>query len=78
MNAIVESSIGSAILVTQTKVNLQITGIATQLFKIKDEYVCLVKLIGMMKNDKYTIKEAGQAIQVLVLDFGEDTCSINH
>ena len=62
-------------MVTQAKVSLQISGLAGQLLRIKDQYECPVKLIGKMESAKYTIKEAGQAIQEL--DFGEDTCNIN-
>ena len=74
--AIVESFVGSGILVTQAKVSLQKSGLAGQPLKIKDQYECLVKLIEMMESAKYTIKEAGQAIQEL--NFGEDTRNINH
>ena len=75
MKAIVESFVGSGILVTQAKVSLQKSGLAGQLLKIKDQYECLVKLIEKMESAKYTIDEAVQAIQEL--DFGEDTCNIN-
>ena len=75
MKAIVESFVGSGILVTQAKVSLQKSGFAGQLLKIKDQYECLVKLIEKMDSAKYTIKEAVQAIQEL--DFVEDTCNIN-
>ena len=75
VKAIVESFVGSGILVTQAKVSLQKSGLAGQLLKIKDQYECLVKLIEKMESAKYTIKEAVQAIQEL--DFGEDTCNIN-
>ena len=75
MKAIVKSFVGCGISVTQAKVSLQKRGLAGQLLKIKDQYRCLVKLIEKMKNVKYTIKEAGQAIQEL--DFGEDACNIN-
>ena len=75
VKAIVESFVGSGIVVTQAKVSLQKSGLAGQLLKIKDQYECLVKLIGKMKSAKYTIKEAVQAIQEL--DFGEDTCNVN-
>ena len=71
--AIVESFVGSGILVTQAKVSLQKSGLAGQLLKIKNQYECLVKLIEKMESAKYTIKEAVQAM----LDFGEDTCHIN-
>ena len=73
--AIVESFVGSGILVTQAKVSLQKSGLAGQLLKIKDHYECLVKLIEKMESAKYTVKEAVQTIQEL--DFGEDTCNIN-
>ena len=75
VKAIVESFVGSGILVTQAKVCLQKSGLAGQLLEIKDQYECLVKLIEKMESAKYTIKEAVQAIQEL--DFGEDTCNIN-
>ena len=75
MKAIVESFVGSGILVTQAKVSLQKSGLAGQLLKIKDQYECPVKLIEKMESAKYTIKKAVQAIQEL--DFGEDTCNIN-
>ena len=75
VKAIVESFVGSGILVTQAKVSLQKSGLAGQLRKIKDQYECRVKLIEKMKSAKYTIKEAVQAIQEL--DFGEDTSNIN-
>ena len=74
MKAIVESFVGSEILVTPAKVSLQKNGLAGQLLKIKNQYECLVKLIEKMESAKYTIKEAVQAIQEL--DFGEDTCNI--
>ena len=74
MKAIVESFVGSGILVTQAKVSLQKSGLAGQLLKIKDQYKCLVKLTEKMESVR-TIKEAVQAIQEL--DFGEDTCNIN-
>ena len=75
VKAIVESFVGSGILITQAKVSLQKSGLAGQLLKIEDQYECLVKLIEKMESAKYTIKEAVQAIQEL--DFGEDTCNIN-
>ena len=75
VKAIVESFVGPGILVTQTKVSLQKSGLASQLFKIKDQYECLLKLIEKMESAKYTIKEVMQAIQEL--DFDEDTCNIN-
>ena len=59
-------------MVTQAKVSLQKSGLAGQLFKIKDQYECLVKLMKKMESAKYTFKESVQAIQEL--DFGEDTC----
>ena len=62
-------------MVTQTKSTLQISGLAGQLLKIKDQYECLVKLIEKMESAKYTIKKAVQAIQKH--EFGEDTCNIN-
>ena len=75
VKAIVESFVGSGILVTQAKVSLQKSGLASQLLKIKDQYECLVKLIEKMESAKYTIKKAVQAIQEL--DFDEHTCNIN-
>ena len=76
VKAIVESFVGSEILVTQAKVSLQKSGLAAvQLLKIKDQYELLVKLIEKVKSAKYTIKEAVQAIQEF--NFGEDTCNIN-
>jgi len=36
-------------LLTQAKVSLQTTGLASQLLKIKDQYECLVKLIERWK-----------------------------
>ena len=75
MKAIVESFVGSGILLTQAKISLQKSGLAGQLLKIKDQYECLVKLIEKMESAEYTIKEAVQAIQEL--DFGKDTCNIN-
>ena len=75
VKAIVESLVGSGILVTQAKVSLQKSNSAGQLLKIKDQYECLVELIEKMESAKYTIKEAVKAIQEL--DFSEDTCNIN-
>ena len=75
VKTIMESFVGSGILVTQAKVSLQKSGLVGQLLKIKDQYECLVKLIEKMESAKYVIKEAVQAIQKL--DFGEDTCNIN-
>ena len=75
VKAIVESFVGSGIMVTQAKVSLQKSGLAGQLLKIKDQYECLVKLIDKMESAKYTIIEAVQAIQEL--DFSKDTCSSN-
>ena len=75
VKAIVESFVGSGILVSEAKVRLQESGLVGQLLKIKDQYECLVKFIEKMESAKYTIKEALQAIQEL--DFGEDTCNIN-
>ena len=75
VKAIVESFVGSGILVTQAKVSLQKRGLAGQLFKIEDQYKWLVKLTEKMESAKYTIKKAVQAIQEL--DFCEDTCNIN-
>ena len=75
VKAIVESFVGSELLVTQAKANLRKSGLAGQLLKIKDQYECLVKLIEKMESAKHTIEEAVQAIQEL--DFGEDICNIN-
>ena len=55
VKAIVESFVGSGILVTQAKVSLQKSGLAGQLLKIKDQYECLVKFIEKMESAKYTI-----------------------
>ena len=74
VKVIVESFVGSRILVTQAKVNLQKSGLAGQLLKIKNQYKCLVKLIEKMESAKYTIKEAVHAIQEA--DFGKYTCNI--
>ena len=70
-----ESFEESGILVTQPKVSLQTTGLATQLLKIKDQCVCLVKPIETIESAGYTIKEAVPAIQEL--DLGEDTFAFN-
>ena len=67
VKAIVESFVGSGILVTQAKVSLQKCGLSGQLLKIKVQYECLVKLIEKMKSTNYTIKEAVQATQELGL-----------
>ena len=75
VKTIVESFVGSGILVTQAKVSLQKSGLAGQMLKINNQYECLVKLTEKMESAKYTIKEAVQAIQKL--DFGEDTCNID-
>ena len=75
VKAIVESFLGSGILITQAKICLQKSGLAGQPVKMKDQYECLVKLIETMESAKYTIKEAVQAIQEL--DFCEDTSNIN-
>ena len=75
VKTVVESFVGSEILVTQAKVNLQKSGLAGQLLKIKDQYGCLVKLIEKMESAKYTIKEAVQAFKEL--DLGKNTCNIN-
>ena len=50
VKAIVEGFVGSAVLVIQAKGSLETLGVATQLFKIKDQYECLVKLIKMMES----------------------------
>ncbi len=75
MKAIVESFEECCFLVTQAKVSMQTTGLATQLLKFKDQYQWLVGLMEMVKSAKYTIKEAVPAM--LELDLGEDTCSIS-
>ena len=54
MKSIVESFVGSGILVTQAKVSLQKCGLAGQLLKIKDQYECLVTLIEKMESAQYT------------------------
>ena len=74
MKAIVESFVGSGVLVTEANISLQKSGLAGQLLKIKDQYECLVKVIEKMESAKYTVKEAVQAMQEL--DFGENTCNI--
>ena len=58
MKAILESFVGSGILVIQAKISWQKRGLADQLLKIKNQYECLIKLIEKMKSAKYTIKEA--------------------
>ena len=50
VKAIVESFVGSGLLVTQAKVNLQKSGLAGQLLKINDQYKRLVKLIEKMES----------------------------
>ena len=75
VKAIVRSFEGSGILVTQAKVSLQTTGLATQLLKIKDQYKCPVKLRKTTESAKYNIKEVVQAIHKL--DFREDNYSTN-
>ena len=45
VKAVVESFVGNGILVTQAKVSLQKCGLAGQLFKINDQYECLVMLV---------------------------------
>ena len=75
VKAIVESFVGSGILVTQAKVSLQKSSLAGQLLRIKDQYECLVKLIEKMESAKCTIKKTVQAVQELL--FGEETCNIN-
>ena len=57
VKAVVESFVGSGILVTQAKVSLQKSGLAGQLLKIKGQYKCLVELIEKMESAKYTIKK---------------------
>ena len=56
VKAIVESFVGSGILVTPAKISLQKSDLASQLLKIKDQYECLLKLIEKMESAKYTIK----------------------
>ena len=75
MKVIEESLEEPGILVTRPKVSLRTTGLATQLFKIKDQYERLVKRTETMESAKYTIEETVQAIQEI--DFGEDSCGIN-
>ena len=65
VKAIVESFKGYGILVTQAKVNLPTTGLATRIFKIKDQYKCLVKLKETVESTKYTINKMAQAVQKL-------------
>ena len=72
VKAIVESFVGCGILLTQAKVNLQKSGFAGQLLKIKNQCECLVKFIEKIESGMFIVKEAVQAIQEL--DFGEDTC----
>ena len=60
VKAIVESFVGSEILVSLAKVSLQKSGLAGQLLKIKDHYECLVTLIEKMESAKYAFKEAVQ------------------
>ena len=57
MQAIVESFEGSGILVTQAKVSLQTTGLATLLLKIEEQLEYQVKLIETIESAKYTVKE---------------------
>ena len=52
VKVIVESFVGSRILVTQAKVSLQKSGLAGQLLKINDQYECLVKRIEKMESAK--------------------------
>ena len=52
VKAIVESFVGSGIVVTQAKVSLLKSGLAGQLLKIKNQYECLVKLIEKMESAK--------------------------
>ena len=75
VTAIMETFKGFGILVTQAKVSLRTTGLATQLLKIKYQYECLVKLIETIESTKCTINETVQAIHGLY--FGEDTCTIS-
>ena len=51
---IVESFEGSGILVTQPKVSLQTTDLATNFLNIKDRSEFLVNLIGTKESAKYT------------------------
>ena len=65
MERLLKNLEGSGILVTQAKISLQITDLATQLLKIEDQYEYLVEFIEMMESAKYIIKEVVQAIQEL-------------
>ena len=50
VKAIVESLKVSGILVTEAKVSLQATDMATQLFKVKDQYECVINLVETMES----------------------------
>ena len=75
MKTIVESFEGSGILVPPAAISWQTTDLATQLFKIRDQYQRLFKIIVTMESAMYTVKGAVEAIQEFY--FGEVTCSIN-
>ena len=66
VKAIVESFVGSGILVTQTKISLQKSGLAGQLLKIKDHYECQVKLIEKMESAKCKQSKNVTLIKTLV------------
>ena len=68
VKAIVESFVGSGILVIQAKITLQKSSFASQMLKIRDHYECQVKLIEKMVSAKYSIKGSVQA--VVVIDLG--------
>ena len=55
VKAVVESFVGSGVLVTQARVSLQKSGLAGQLLKIKHQYECQVKLIEKMESNIKTM-----------------------
>ena len=57
VKAIVESFVGSVILVTQGKVSLQKSALGGQLLKIKNQYKCLVKLIVKVESANLPLKK---------------------
>ena len=57
VKAIVESFVGSGILVTQAKVSMQKNGLAGQLLKIKNQYECLVSLSKIWKMRHISLKK---------------------
>ena len=67
VKVIVESIVGSGILVTQAKVSLQKSGLAGQLLKIKDQYKCIVKLIENMKVQSIPLKKQCKQSKNLIL-----------